>query len=183
MDLLAQTQLGNGQTVGIRVATASDVEFVIGWLHDRRVNQWHGGVDEDNPEGWREEWVDQWCRKGIIEYEGESVGYIQWYPTDIEINVTYRIPDGPNYWGIDVFLGVPELFGHGIGTAAVRLLSNHMLAEGIADIVVIDPHQRNSRAIRSYEKAGFVISHVLPKHEKSDGEWHDAILLVKSGVT
>jgi RimJ/RimL family protein N-acetyltransferase len=39
-----------------------------------------------------------------------------------------------------------------------------------AERVLLDPHQDNKRAIRAYEKAGFIIIKSLPKHEMFEGE-------------
>ena len=89
-------------------------------------------------------------------------------------------PNGPVYWGIDLYLGLPELFGQGIGTQVVRDLSDQLLADGTADMMVIDPQIRNQRAIRSYAKAGFSRSHPLPHHELHDGDWMDAVLMTKT---
>ncbi len=194
MPVFCESQTTNGRSVRIRIATDEDVELKVTWQHDRRVNVWYGGVEEDDPAAIREDWKDPWCRKGIIVVggtadtggadstdgtDGTDVGYIQWYDTDEEIENTFRLPHGPRYWGIDVFIGVPELFSQGIGTDAVRALSDKLLNEDMADVVIIDPHERNARAIRSYQKAGFEFTHLLPHHEFSDGEWHDAVLLTK----
>ena len=165
----------------VRPMIEADIELLIAWRADRRVNEWYGGLEEATPEALRVDWDDEaWCERGIIELESRPVGFVQWYPAEAETAAQYRLPPGPRYWGIDIFLGEPSLFGQGIGTQVVRMLSNQLLDEHIADIVVIDPHQRNKRAIRSYEKAGFVYSHDLPAHEVQDGITYDGVLMTKS---
>lgn len=41
----------------------------------------------------------------------------------------------------------------------------------------LDPHTRNTRAIRAYTKAGFQKARFLPKHELHEGEMQDAWLM------
>lgn len=164
----------------IRPMTHADIELLIAWRADRGVNEWYGGLEEATPEAIRADWDDEaWCERGIIEVDGRPVGFVQWYEADNETTAVYRLPIGPTYWGIDIFLGEPSLFGQGIGTSVVRKLSDQLLHDHITDVVVIDPHQRNKRAIRSYEKAGFVYSHDLPAHETQDGIIYDAVLMTK----
>jgi aminoglycoside 6'-N-acetyltransferase len=164
----------------VRPMIYDDIELLIAWRADRRVNEWYGGLEEATPEAIRADWDDEaWCERGIIEVDGRPVGFVQWYPVDAEVEAVYLLPNGPKYWGMDIFLGEPALFGKRIGTEVIRMLSNQLLNDHIADVVVIDPHQRNKRAIRSYEKAGFIYSHDLPAHEAQDGITYDAVLMTK----
>lgn len=61
----------------------------------------------------------------------------------------------PGARGIDQFIGEADLLDRGHGTALVRQQVARMFAAGIPAIG-IDPHPDNARAIRTYEKAGFV---------------------------
>lgn len=51
------------------------------------------------------------------------------------------------------------MLGCGHGSAFIRAFIDHLFARDVPRIV-IDPSPSNTRAIRAYEKAGFV-----PKHE------------------
>ena len=46
-----------------------------------------------------------------------------------------------------------------------------------AEILLLDPHQKNARAIRAYEKAGFRIVKALPEHERFEGKKEDCWLM------
>ena len=48
-----------------------------------------------------------------------------------------------------------------------------------AEILLLDPHQDNPRAIRAYEKAGFRILRSLPAHELFEGNMADCFLMEK----
>jgi RimJ/RimL family protein N-acetyltransferase len=48
-----------------------------------------------------------------------------------------------------------------------------------SEILLLDPHQDNPRAIRAYEKAGFRILRSLPAHELFEGKMTDCFLMEK----
>ena len=86
----------------------------------------------------------------LIRDDACPIGYIQ----------SYRIDKSTA--GIDLFLAKTDYLGRGIGTEAV-LLFTATLGEnrGISKFVV-DPEPGNLRAIRCYEKAGFVFDRIAP---------------------
>jgi RimJ/RimL family protein N-acetyltransferase len=79
---------------------------------------------------------------------------------------SYRIDDHPEYAaqvalsrpaiGIDLFIGEPDLIGHGHGPALIRsFLRDVAFRRYEVDLCVIGPTLSNVAAIRAYEKAGF----------------------------
>ena len=112
----------------------------------------------------------------IIEYDGESIGYCQFYELDPEefgeAYFTFARP-GEKGMGIDIFLGAVQMRERGIGTRTMKLLIKALFEQHGADILLIDPKIHNLRAIRCYEKAGFRKLFVLKEHEKQDGILHD----------
>jgi aminoglycoside 6'-N-acetyltransferase len=169
--------------IQIRPALELDVITLLAWKANPEVHEFYGGLEEAGEDFVRGLWQEEWCLKGIITKAGVDVGYIQWYRLTPEIEASCLLETGPSYWGIDVLIGRPELFGQGIGTTAVRQLSDSLLNDGEADIVIIDPQARNDRGVRSYLKAGFSISHRLPSHEYQDGIMHDVLLMVKTKLS
>ena len=80
----------------------------------------------------------------LVEFEGQPIGYIQYHL------------EGPGEAGLDMMLR-PGFRDRGLGPKAARLMVAHLrLAFGWVDITV-DPAKDNPRAIRAWEKAGFVI--------------------------
>ena len=61
----------------------------------------------------------------------------------------------PHSRGIDQFIGEPDMIGRGHGSSFIRARVDALLAGG-APAVGTDPHPDNARAIRAYEKAGFL---------------------------
>jgi RimJ/RimL family protein N-acetyltransferase len=62
----------------------------------------------------------------------------------------------PGARGIDQFLANADQLGIGLGSAMVRAFVDRLFEDPQVTQVQIDPSPDNARAIRSYEKAGFV---------------------------
>jgi len=170
-----------------RPVADDDVDLLVGWLNDPRVGEWWEGVtvtyDEDYVR--RELFSDEWVTRAIVELDGEPIGWQQWYaldgPEEHEWRAAYGIPMGSGVYGIDQTIGESRLHGRGLGSAQVRAVSDWLLGpDGPgAAFVVTDPIVENERAVRAYEKAGFVKVRVLPAHETLDGEKRDSWLMEK----
>jgi diamine N-acetyltransferase len=62
----------------------------------------------------------------------------------------------PNRAELDIWLKSKEYCGYGFGTAALKLLVEYLREEKNTFNFIIRPSEKNVRAIRSYEKTGFV---------------------------
>ncbi|HEY2779092.1 MAG TPA: GNAT family N-acetyltransferase [Gaiellaceae bacterium] len=149
-----------------RAATEADVRLLVGWHADPEVSRyWDDETftdDEmrarlDRPD------VDMW----ILTEDGAPVGMLQsWWE-----------PDLPRRGGIDGFL-IPSARGRGVMPAIARQVAADLLAQGWSEVTV-DPYEWNERAIRGWEKAGFVeVSRGHPPDEDHAAEW---VLLRFSG--
>ncbi|MCL1806473.1 MAG: acetyltransferase [Oscillospiraceae bacterium] len=112
----------------------------------------------------------------IIELEGEAIGYLQYYLTDME-NLLAGGSTYQNPYGLDLFIGETEYWNRGIGTKIIQLFISYLFETEHADIVIIDPQTRNKRAIRCYEKCGFQPITVLEKNELHEGEYRDNLVM------
>ena len=102
--------------------TLADCSLIYNWLCDDRVAEFYGGVSE------RKTW-QQICEKYggraaqeegvvpcIIEYDGDPIGYLQYYVTDPE---EYDCGDYVDFspfsrpMAIDLFIGAPTLWAKG----------------------------------------------------------------------
>ena len=72
---------------------------------------------------------------------------------------------------------VPGAPGGGYGTEAMRPVLDHAFAAIGLHRVQLDVYAFNPRAIRSYEKAGFVVEGRQRDTLLWDGEWTDSILM------
>jgi aminoglycoside 6'-N-acetyltransferase len=150
-----------------RAATEEDAALLAAWYADPEVSRYWDGRTYDADEmivRLRREDVDAW----IIEEDGAPVGYLQsWWE-----------PDPPKRGGLDGFL-VPSARGRGVMPAVARRLAADLLAQGWAEVTV-DPYAWNERAVRGWEKAGFVEVSRHPADDEHTAEW---VLMRFEGVS
>ena len=135
-----------------RPMVTGDLPMVRQWLRVPEVAAWWGDPDEQFglvSGDMSEPAMDQ----HIVSLESAAFGYIQCYRlTDWNICFGAQ-PEGTR--GIDQMIGVTDLIGQGHGSGFIRLFIEDLLASGTSRVVV-DPSPENARAIRAYEKAGFL---------------------------
>ena len=168
--------------IRLRELEESDKPILLKWLTDERIlNFWEGkssvfDMDRINAEYYCKEEVE--VIRAIIEFEGQSIGYVHMYNLDKTLMEEYEYPITDKVvYGIDQFIGEPEFWNRGIGTGFMKLVLKYLTDEKNADIVILDPHADNPRAIRCYEKVGFKKIKDLPKYEMHDGEMVDCVLM------
>jgi aminoglycoside 6'-N-acetyltransferase len=142
-----------GERTALRLATAADLDLLVGWFADPEVHRWWDGAPKPREEvarkypGGRRPQVESF----IIEADGAPVGYIQSWVNDATSG------------GLDMFL-VPAARHRGLGPDAARALVRHLLTERGWRRVTVDPAAGNVRAIRAWAKAGFVYERDWPDH-------------------
>ena len=102
----------------------------------------------------------------VAEGDGGAVGHVMW-----------REPErgGFGNWEIGVLLG-PEHRGRGIGTAAQRLLVEHLFATTTAHRIWAGTESENLAEQRSLEKCGFRREGLLRGAVFRDGRWRDSFI-------
>jgi RimJ/RimL family protein N-acetyltransferase len=83
----------------------------------------------------------------VIEVGGEALGQVNYQITD----------SGQGAVELDIWLRSEADCGHGYGTDALAALTRHLHDTIGAHEFVIRPSRRNPRAVRAYQKAGFVL--------------------------
>ncbi len=167
--------------IRIRDFTEDDLPLMLKWLTDDRVLEYYEGRDvrftmdtlaahflEEIPDGFRV----------IIEYRDQPVGYGQAYQLSGEMFGEYDYPDkGKVVYAMDQFIGEPDYWNRGIGSAFLQMMTSHLKTGKGAACILLDPHKNNYRAIHAYEKAGFRIIKSLPEHELHEGKMEDCWLM------
>jgi len=139
-----------------------DYDLIVGWRNSPHVREWW---DPDEPP------LDRAAAEAelraatgdadpttacIIEVGGEPAGFIQFYPWSSEARylaeVGIGVPEGA--WGLDIFIGEVAWLHRGIGSRAVRLLSDHLFEERDATAVALVTELGNTHAHAAYERAG-----------------------------
>jgi RimJ/RimL family protein N-acetyltransferase len=97
---------------------------------------------------------EQGVRPYIIYSRGQPIGYIQDYEAHLVGGGWW--PDAiPGTFGVDQFIGDPELVNRGLGTIIIHKFVCRIFEIPSAIEVIADPSPNNLRAIRAYEKVGF----------------------------
>lgn len=166
----------------IRSLMQEDLPCLLQWLTDKRVLAYYDGRDTQyDLETLRTKYggpITSVFYRVIMEHNGVPAGYGQIFLLDDVLRKEYTYPQTEEtVFAMDQFIGLPALWNQGIGTAYIRAVLSYLQNEEHADVVLLDPHQDNLRAIRAYEKAGFQKIHALPAHEFFEGKWKDCLLM------
>lgn len=135
-----------------RPMTKADLPLIRWWLGAAHVREWWGDPDEqfalvsgdlDEPA------MDQF----IVLADERPLGYLQCYRLTAWNTGFGLQPEGTR--GIDQFIGESAMIGRGHGSAFIRQFVDDSFRQGLPRMVT-DPDPLNARAVRAYEKAGFV---------------------------
>ena len=169
--------------ITIRDFSKSDLPLMLKWLTDDNVLEYYEGRDarftmETLSEHYLEELPDGF--RVIIEYRNVPIGYGQVYQLSGDLFDEYDyLDDGRVVFAMDQFIGEPDYWNQGIGTAFLQMMAAYLKTCKAADRILLDPHKNNPRAIRAYQKAGFRIVKSLPEHELHEGKKEDCWLMEK----
>src|SRR5436190_16973097 len=161
-----------GSSYQFRPMSDGDLPLVRDWLARPHVHEWWGDPDEQFglvSGDMNEPAMDQYIvslkavssevgtgsrqENASAQDSGAPFGYLQCYRlTDWNICFGSQ-PEQTR--GIDQMIGEPEMVGRGHGSGFIRAFIDGLLSSGTPRVVV-DPDPENARAIRAYEKAGFV---------------------------
>jgi len=103
---------------------------------------------------------------GIYTRSGRPIGYIGATIDDRDLRACLYIS-----------IGEADARGRGYGTEAMRVLLDHLFREVGLHRAYLFVHETNHRAVRSYEKCGFVVEGCLREHVR-DGREYGAELVM-----
>jgi RimJ/RimL family protein N-acetyltransferase len=109
-------------------------------------------------------------RSFIIEHQGTAVGHVS----------CSRGDDRPNFAELDIWMRDSSCTGHGWGSEALRTLCEYLHKTLDMREFILRPSARNVRAVRSYERAGFMRT-LLSNDEQANvygpGEYCDTVVM------
>jgi len=141
--------------IALRPAGPEDVDRLVAWHADPEVARYWDGETFTQAE-MRARLARPGVEAWIVEEAGEPVGYLQVH-TD----------------GLDMFL-VPAARGRRIGPEAARAMARHLADDRGRARVTVDPYAWNDRAVRAWQRAGFV---EVSRHPPDDGHTAEWILM------
>lgn len=164
----------------IRNLEEQDKTLLLKWLTDKRVlNFWEGQSSVFNLDRIKEDFYNkEKVTRTIIEFQNMPIGYCQFYKLNKDDLNEYKYSKtNKTVYGVDQFIGDPNYWGKGIGTTFMKLILEYLTTKKNADVVILDPHTDNLRAIRCYQKVGFKKIKTLLEHELHDGKMVDCYLM------
>ncbi|XKE94664.1 acetyltransferase [Metaplanococcus flavidus] len=154
----------------IRRMSHGDLELMTKWLNTKEVLEFFGDPAAPPSAGQLREKYGPRINGAvavepyIAETAGKPFAFMQCCRLTDEDYKIYGYSIEETIYGIDQFIGEPELFGKGYGTQMVTEFLSFIFNERGADVVTVDPELTNPRAIRCYEKCDF------QKVKQIDGE-------------
>ena len=165
-----------GKRIRLRAIRREDLPLFVEWLNDPEVRMglmhYHPFSDEDE-ENW---------------YEGMRKNPLEEHPLTIEIKggdewtpigncglmgINWRVREAE----FGIFIGQKQNWNKGYGTEALMLMLKHAFQTLNLNRFSLRVYANNPRAMRSYEKAGFVHEGTLRQGHFHDGEYIDVHLM------
>jgi aminoglycoside 6'-N-acetyltransferase len=152
---------GTMPNVTFRPLAETDLPDMKRWLEDPDVAAWYredSTVIEALCEQYRGMFAGEDPTRGfVMRIDDLDAGYIQCYVIDDEPDYARQVRVDAGAVGIDLFIGEPAARNRGYGTVVLRaFLSQVVFGQMGADVAIIAPEPENRRAVRSYEKVGFI---------------------------
>lgn len=148
--------------VTLRLMTEHDLPMLHDWLNRAHIVEWWGG-EEERPtldEVLKRYLPRVMAKESVTPYVAmlgeEPIGYAQSYVALGSGDGWWEDETDPGVRGIDQSLANPRQLNKGLGTRLVRTLVEHLFVDPSVTKIQTDPAPNNHRAIRCYEKAGFV---------------------------
>jgi RimJ/RimL family protein N-acetyltransferase len=128
----------------------SDFQILFAWLREPHVTEWWDDGDDtiEKVKSHYSRDMDTVFRFILQSDSGNPIGYFQFYL------------EQDNVVGIEQFIGDGSLLNMGVGTRAVKGFLEMILKNHYPKTIVVDPDPSNKRAIRCYQKAGFVFQEI-----------------------
>ncbi|MFF4045164.1 GNAT family N-acetyltransferase [Streptomyces chartreusis] len=162
-----------GDRTVLRPFTEADAAVMAEIIEDPEVVRFTGEASEEFPMERLRSWYgsrsaqnDRLDLAVTDRATGELVGEVVLYEWDATArSCTFRTLVGPRGRG------------RGIGTEATRLIVGHGFEQLGLHRIQLDAYGHNPRALRVYEKVGFVVEGVRREADFRDGQWLDWVMM------
>lgn len=166
----------NGERIRLRAVERDDLPQFVAWLNDPEVI---AGLMVYLPMSMADE--ERW-------FQGMEQRPMDEHPLVIEIregdgwrmignaglhNLNWRIRSAE----VGIFIGEKQLWNQGYGTEAMKLMLRHAFDTLNLNRVYLRVYDTNPRAVRSYEKVGFVHEGRERQGQYQDGRYCDVLLM------
>lgn len=178
-----------GERIRFRGVERADLPVFVKWLNDPEVRQGiliHHPFSQAEEENWYEEMLKRPIDEHVlgIEVRLSSEQTRETPAPDVEEH--WKLIGSLAFTNFDwrnrssefgIMIGVKTYWNQGYGTEAVRLLVRHGFDTLNLNRIFLHVFENNPRAIRAYEKAGFVREGRLRQAEFTDGKYIDILVM------
>ena len=158
-----------GAHVLLRPVTPDDYPDILAWQNDPDVSwlmDYERAFTPDDIAAQEFEARRDGC-PFVIEDDGRRIGR----------NGLNRFRHRDRACALYVYIGVPALWGHGLGRDAIRTALTHAFTTLGLELVELWTLAGNERAVRAYQACGFRIDGRLRGRSLKDGERHDHLVM------
>jgi RimJ/RimL family protein N-acetyltransferase len=160
-----------GEKVRLRPVREEDLPHFQRWLNDPDILQWL-----TLPKGPTLEEERQWW-----EAEQRNPDDVVWAIETLDGRLLGDLALRPNPLGrwadLGILIGEKALWSRGYGTDAVRTALRYAFGAMRLNRVSLTTDEHNARALRCYEKCGFVREGLMRQHRLMDGQFHNSVLM------
>ena len=158
--------------ISLRHLERGDLPRVVTWFNRPEVRHnlmrlWPMSMEEED------QWFEEMQRKdwpriyAIVTTEGEHIGTLGVHDVD------WRCRSAE----IGIMIGEPTCWGQGYGTDAIRGLLRHLFDQMGLNRVTLSVLENNPRAIRCYEKCGFLLEGRRRQAFFRNGDYLDVLVM------
>jgi RimJ/RimL family protein N-acetyltransferase len=163
-----------GERIRFRAVEREDLPRFVAWLNDPEVFQGlllYLPLSLNEEENWYESMMKRPTDEHPMVIEIQQAD--EWLPVGNcgFLNIDWRSRSGE----VGIFIGEKRLWNRGYGTDAMRLLLQHGFHTLNLNRIALDVYDTNLRAVRSYEKAGFVQEGRKRQAIFKDGKYFDIL--------
>lgn len=177
------------ENIILRDMIASDIEDYVRWFTvEREWEKWDAPWEKEDTDEETER--TSWCKyyesvkdlpdevrrwKFEISWNGRHIGWVSSYLVDNHYEWIGEIQDGQAFHraiGIDIC--EPDVWGHGIGTTALRAFINYYFENGVPELLT-QTWSGNTRMIHCAAKLGFVECNRYESIRQVEGKPYDAL--------
>lgn len=169
-----------GERIRFRAVDREDLPTFVQWLNDPDVIQGilvHNPISKTDEENWFERMITRPPDEHVFAIEARAADATPGTQTWILIG-TFAF-DGIDWRThsaeFGILIGDKSYWNKGYGTEAVRLLCQHGFKTLNLNRIFLHVFETNPRAIRAYEKAGFIVEGCERQAEFKDGRFIDVL--------
>lgn len=163
----------------VRLAAESPEVMSTAFARWDRDTEFNRLADSDPVQLWSQKKVKEWMEKDLENDPMDAIRFsIRTLADDKLIGFIGLRPDWvqADAW-VGIGIGERDYWGKGYGTDAMRLILQYAFLEANLRRVTLALHSYNSRALKSYEKAGFKVEGVLRSDTLREGRRTDGIVM------